>query len=457
MRFKRAVPLLTAAFLAALAALRASASLAGAVTDYRLDNGLQVVVIEDHRAPVVVQMLWYRAGAADEPAGKSGIAHFLEHLMFKATDDMEAGEFSDVVAANGGSDNAFTAQDYTAYYQRIAADRLGLVMRMEADRMRDLLLTPEDIETEREVILEERAQRTDSNPNALASEQMTATLYMNHPYRIPVIGWRHEVENLGREDALTFYRRFYAPDNAVLVVAGDVEPEEVLALARKYYGPIAPTGDLGPRIRPSEPPQLAARRLTYADPRVSQPYIRRMYLAPARNHGAQEEAAALTYLAEILGGTGATSVLGRALQFDRQIAVYANAGYSAVSLDPGTFELIVVPMPGVSLAQAEEALDAVLADFLREGVDPEQFARIRMQIRASEIYALDDVQGIARRYGAALTSGLSIEDVEAWPDVLQQVTPEEVVAAARRLFDANRSVTGWVMPAGADDSPEVAQ
>ncbi|HHS94316.1 MAG TPA: insulinase family protein, partial [Rhodobacterales bacterium] len=251
MRFKRGAYVLAA--IVAVSA-KAVASFAGETTDYRLNNGLQVVVIEDHRAPVVVQMLWYKAGAADEPARKSGIAHFLEHLMFKGTDDLAAGEFSDIVAANGGSDNAFTSQDYTAYYQRIAADRLGLMMQMEADRMRDLLLTPKDIETERQVILEERSQRTDSNPNALASEQMTAALFMNHPYRIPVIGWRHEMETLNHEDALAFYRRFYAPDNAVLVVAGDVQPDEVLALAQQYYGPIQPTGGLQPRLRPSEPP-----------------------------------------------------------------------------------------------------------------------------------------------------------------------------------------------------------
>ena len=454
MRFKRGMRLLTAVL---LSNVLATAARAGEITDYQLDNGLQIVVIEDHRAPVVVHMLWYRAGAADEPAGKSGIAHFFEHLMFKATDDMEAGEFSDVVAANGGSDNAFTSQDYTAYYQRIAADRLGLMMQMEAERMRDLLLTEEDIETEREVILEERAQRTDNNPNALASEQMTAALYMNHPYRIPVIGWRHEVENLSREDALAFYRRFYAPDNAVLVVAGDVEPEEVLALARQYYGPLAPTGDLPVRKRPSEPPQLAERRLQFSDPRVSQPYLRRMYLAPERNPGDQKEAAALTYLAEILGGNGATSVLGNALQFDQQIAVYANAGYSATSYDPDTFGLVVVPVPGVSLQEAEDAMDAVIAQFMQDGVDPEQFERIKMQIRASEIYALDDVNGIAQRYGAALTSGLTIADVEAWPDILQAVTPEDIMAAARDVFDRDRSVTGWIMPADMDTSAEAAQ
>ncbi len=425
-----------------------TAAVAAPVTDFRLDNGMQVVVVEDHRAPVVVHMVWYRAGAADEPWGKSGIAHFFEHLMFKATDSMAAGEFSKVVAANGGADNAFTSQDYTAYYQRIAADRLGLMMQMEADRMRHLLLTPEDIETERQVILEERAQRTDNDPHALAREQMNAAMFMNHPYGIPVIGWRHEVEALSREDALAFYRRFYAPDNAVLVVAGDVEPQAVLALAQKYYGPLAPTGDLGARHRPSEPVPLAARRVVFTDPRVAQPYLRRMYLAPERNPGDQKEAAALTYLAEILGGNGATSVLGRALQFDTQKAVYTGAGYSGTSLDPDTFELVVVPVPGVSLQEAEAAMDQVLAQFLRDGVDPEQFERIRMQIRADEIYAQDDVREIGERYGRGLTSGLTIADVQAWPDVLQQVTPEEVLAAAQRLLDPKRSVTGWIMPEG---------
>ncbi len=416
------------------------------VTSFTLDNGMQVVVIEDHRAPVVVQMVWYRAGAADEPPGKSGIAHFFEHLMFKATRSLEAGEFSQVVAANGGSDNAFTSQDYTAYYQRVAADRLELMMRMEADRMRNLLLTEEDVATERDVVLEERAQRTDTNPNALAREQMRAALFLNHPYRIPVIGWRQEVAALGRADALEFYRRFYAPDNAVLVVAGDVEPGAVRALAERYYGVLEPTGNLPARLRPGEPAQLAERRVIYTDPRVSQPYLRRSYLAPERNPGDQAEAAALVYLAELLGGSGATSVLGRALQFDARLAVYTGAGYSAISYDPDSFTLVVVPVPGIGLEEAEAALDEAIGEFLERGPDPAQFARIKMQIRAQEIYALDDVQGIAQRYGEALTSGLTIADVEAWPDVLQAVTPEDVLGAARRLFDRRRSVTGWVMP-----------
>ncbi len=421
------------------------------VTDFKLDNGLEVVVIEDHRAPVVVHMLWYRAGAADEEPGVSGIAHFLEHLLFKATDTMEAGELSRVVAENGGSDNAFTSQDYTAYFQRVAADRLGLMMQMEADRMRNLRLTEDDIATERNVILEERAQRTDSDPGALFHEQMNAAAYLNHPYGIPIIGWRHEAAKLSRADALTFYERFYAPNNAILIVAGDVTPDEVRALAQEYYGPLKPTPGLTERERRAEPPQLAERRVRFEDPRVSQPYVYRQYAAPERDPGAQEQAAALVYLAEILGGSGATSVLGRALQFDNPIAVYAGAAYGSVMLDDTEFSLVVYPKQGVSLAEAEAALDEEIAKFLETGIDPEQFERIKFQIRADQIYAQDSAMSRAQRYGRALTAGLTIEDVQAWPDILQAVTPEQVMQAARQIFDDRRSVTGWLVPEGGEE------
>lgn len=431
--------------LALMAGLAGPAKAAGEVTDFTLENGMEVVVIEDHRAPVVVHMVWYRTGSADEPRGKSGIAHFLEHLMFKGTDDMAPGELSRVVEANGGSDNAFTSADYTAYYQRVAADRLGLMMTMEADRMRDLVLSGDDVATERDVILEERATRIDSEPAALFREAMNAALYRNSPYGTPNIGWRHEMAALERADALAFYRRYYAPNNAIVVVAGDVEPEAVRALAEEHYGPLAPTEGLGARARPQEPPSRAPRRLTYADPRVAQPYLIRSYLAPERDSGDQGKAAALVYLAEILGGSGATSVMGRALEFDRQIALHTSAGYGATSLDMTTFSLVVVPAEGVSLGDAEAALDEVLAGFLEDGIDPEQFARIQMQVRAAEIYALDDVGDLAERYGRALTSGLTVDDVAAWPEVLQAVTPEEVMAAAREVLDKRRSVTGWLV------------
>ncbi|MCE2747566.1 MAG: insulinase family protein [Rhodobacter sp.] len=418
------------------------------VTGFTLPNGLQVVVIEDHRAPVVVHMVWYRVGAADEPPGHSGIAHFLEHLMFKGTDEVPSGKFSEIVQAQGGSDNAFTSRDYTAYFQRVAADRLDLVMKLEADRMRDLRLTQEDVATERAVILEERTTRTDSDPGALFGEQTQAAQYLNHPYSIPIIGWRHEIEQLDRDDALAFYARYYAPNNAVLVVAGDVTPDGVRRLAEQHYGPLAPTEGLPPRIRPSEPPQLAERRLSMADPRVAQPYVVRSYLAPERSSGAQDKAAALTILAHLLGGSGTTSVLARKLTFDTQTAVYASAFYDGDTLDTGTFGLIVAPASGVSLPQAEAAMDAAIAQFLKVGVDPVALDRMKTQIRAEQIYANDNTSALANLYGGALAIGLTVADVQAWPDVLQAVTAEDVMAAAQEVLDRRTAVTGYLEAAG---------
>ncbi len=432
--------------IAALAfVMTAFSAQAAEVTAFTLDNGMEVVVIEDHRAPAVTHMVWYRVGSADEPVGASGVAHFLEHLLFKATDVLESGEFSATVAANGGSDNAFTSYDYTAYFQRIAADRLELMMQMESNRMNNLRITADDIETERNVVLEERNQRTENNPNALAREQFRAALYQNHRYGVPIIGWKHEMEQLDLQDALDFYDLYYSPNNAILVVAGDVQPDEVRALAEKYYGVIPAEDQLPERVRPEEPPQRAERRITYVDPRVSQPYVTRSYLAPERDPGAQEEAAALVYLAELLGGSSFTSDLGRALQFDTQTAIYTNASYNGDWLDDATFSVTVVPTAGVSLSEAEAAMDAVIADFMDADIDDARMESIRTQLRASEVYALDDVGGLARRYGAALTQSLTIEDVQAWPDILQSVTEDQIKAAAAKVFNRDQAVTGWVI------------
>ncbi len=428
------------------------ALMAQEVTTATLDNGMEIVVIEDHRAPVAVHMVWYRTGSADETPGVSGVAHFLEHLLFKATDDMEAGEFSRVVAENGGTDNAFTSYDYTAYFQRVEASRLPLMMAMEADRMNDLALTDEDIETERQVILEERSSRTDSNPNAIAGEQSRAALFLNHRYGLPVIGWRQEMEALDRDAVESFYDLYYSPNNATLVVAGDVDPAAVIALAEENYGPIPAEEQLPERVRAQEPPQLAARRVLYDDPRISQPYVSRSYIAPSRNAGDQEDAAALLYLSEILGGSSFTSVLARALTFDTQVALYSAAGYDGSALDDGIFSLTVAPADGVTPEAAEEAMDAALAAFLEEGVDPAQMERIRTQIAASEIYASDSVAGLANRYGSALSTGLTVADVEAWPEILQAVTAEDVMEAARAVLDPKSSVT-LVVTSGPEANP----
>lgn len=435
---------LAALFAFLLTPLAALANDNEAVTFFTLDNGMDVVVVEDHRAPAVQQMVWYRAGSADEPKGSSGVAHFLEHLLFKATDKMEAGEFSATVALNGGRDNAFTSYDYTAYFQRVAADRLELMMAMESDRMKNIRLTPENIRTERDVILEERNQRTDSSPGALFNEQMNAAQYLNHRYGTPIIGWRHEMEELDMDDALSFYETYYSPNNAILVVSGDVQPEEVRRLAEKYYGVIPANPDLPERIRTQEPPQTAERRLIFRDGRVAQPYVSRSYLAQERDPGNQETAAALTILSEILGG-GTTSYLADKLQFEEQLAVYTGAFYRGGSLDDTTFDVVVVPAEGISLQEAEDAMDAALASFLESGVDAEQLDRIKLQIRAEQIYARDDAESVANRYGRALAIGLTVEDVQQWPAILEAVTEEDIMQAARDVLDRRQSVTGWLM------------
>jgi zinc protease len=315
---------------------------------------------------------------------------------------------------------------------------------MEADRMKNIRLTPENIETERDVILEERNQRTENNPAALFSEQLNAAQYLNHRYGVPIIGWKHEMEELDLEDALSFYELYYSPNNAILVVSGDVTPQEVRELAEATYGQIPANPALPERLRTEEPPQIAERRLTYKDARVAQPYVRRSYLAQERDSGEQEEAAALLLLSELLGG-GTTSYLAEKLQFDEQIANYTGAFYKADTLDDTTFDLVVLPVPGVSLQQTEEALDEALAQFMEAGVDPEHLERLKAQLRADQIYARDDADRVAHRYGSALAIGLTVEDVQAWPDVLQAVTAEDIMQAARDLFDKRASVTGWLM------------
>lgn len=415
------------------------------VTSSFLDNGLQVVVIEDHRAPIVTHMVWYKAGAAEEPLGKSGVAHYLEHLMFKGTDTRGVGEFSEMVAANGGSENAFTSWDYTGYFQRIAVDRLEMVMELEADRMANLNIPEGEFAPELGVVLAERNQRTDSNPSALLTEQRRALSFLNHPYGRPIVGYRAEIETLTPDDVYAFYEKHYAPNNAILVVAGDVDPEQVLIWAEQYYGVHPANPDIKERVRPAEPERLAPARLRYEDERFTQPYFLRTYPAPVREAGAQEEAAAAAILAELLGGSGVTSVFGEKLILEQDIAVGTSAWFWETSYDPQSFGIYAAPKPGVSLEEVEAALDQAIADFFEEGVDAEQLDRIRAQIRAAEVYALDDQNGLARRYGEALTQDLTIEDVTSWSSILQEVTEEDIMAVAEKIFDKTKSVTSYAL------------
>ncbi|MBM3558666.1 MAG: insulinase family protein [Alphaproteobacteria bacterium] len=441
-----------AGHLAVLAAVLAVAGPAGAKvfepTYFALANGLEVVVVENHRAPVVTQMIWYKVGAADEPAGRSGIAHFLEHLMFKGTQTRAPGEFSAIVARNGGRENAFTSQDYTGYFQTVAADRLELVMELEADRMTNLALTDAQIEPERRVVLEERGSRVDSDPRSILSEQVQAAAWLNHPYRLPVIGWRHEIEAIGRAVIVDFYRTWYAPNNAVLVVAGDVEPVRLRALAEKYYGPI-PARPVPPRVRPAEPPQLAPRVVTLSDARVSQPSWSRRWLAPSHRAGERGHAYPLELLAKVFGG-GATSRLYRALVVEQEVAVSTGAWYDGDAWDLGSFGLWVAPRPGVPLDRAVAALETEVTKLLAEGVRAEEVERARQRLVDGAVFARDDLSTAARVLGKALVTGRSVGDVEAWPERIAAVTAEQVTAAARAILKPATSTTGVLLPAAAD-------
>ncbi|MEZ5994927.1 MAG: pitrilysin family protein [Hyphomonadaceae bacterium] len=410
-----------------------------------LRNGLQVVVITDRRAPVVTHMVWYRVGAADDPRGRSGIAHFFEHLMFKGTRQIAPGEFSRTIARNGGEDNAFTNWDYTAYYERIARDRLALAMQMEADRMRNLRFSDETFASERDVIAEERRQRIDNNPGAVLAERMRAMLWPHHPYGTPVIGWLHEIESLDRSSALGFYRTWYAPNNAILVVAGDIDAAELRPLAERYYGRLQPTRDLPARVWVSDPPSAGPMRIVHRDEKVRQPSLSRMYRATSYGTDQGREAHALDVAMEILGGSE-TSRLYRALVEEQHIAVAAGARASLSGLGGGSVSVFATPAEGVSLEQVEAAADAVIAAFLRDGPTQAELARARNLLAANAIYARDRQESLANVYGTSLTQGESIDDVVNWPADIEAVTAEQALEMARATLDIDASVTGWLLP-----------
>lgn len=420
------------------------------VIDYVLPNGLELVVIPDHRAPVVTHMIWYKVGAADETPGKSGLAHFLEHLMFKGTVKNPAGRFSRTVAFIGGQENAFTSNDYTGYFQRVPSDQLKTVMEFEADRMTGLQLTDAVVLPERDVILEERNQRMENNPRARLSEQIEAALFINHPYGKPVIGWRHEMEGLTRDDAIGFYRRFYGPNNAIVVIAGAVEPAEAKKLAEETYGKIEPRSTIPPRNRPQEPPSAAPRSLTLADARVEMPSLQRDYLVPSFRTAKPGESAALEVLANILG-SGSNSRLYRALVVDKAVAVSAGAWYDSSAFDMSKFGVHGSPREGVTLPQVEAAIDAVIAEVIGKGVNAEELDRVKTRLIADAAYAQDNQATMARWYGSALTTGATVKDVQRWPDRIRAVTAQDVQDAARKWLDKRRSVTGYLIK---DTSPQ---
>ncbi|MBV8889530.1 MAG: insulinase family protein [Alphaproteobacteria bacterium] len=411
---------------------------------FTLANGMSGVVLPNHRAPAVTQMVWYKIGAADDPFGKSGLSHFLEHLMFKGTRAVPPGAFSAKIAENGGRDNAFTTEDYTAFHETVARDRLGMVMGLEADRMTGLALTDDVVLPERDVVLEERHMRIDDDPAALLAEQLRATLFLNDRYRIPTIGWEVEIRKLGTADALAFYREWYAPNNAILVVAGDVEDAEVRSLAEQYFAPVA-RHPVPQRVRPIEPEHHAAARLEMKSPRAAQPSWRRLYVAPSYRTGDVQHAYPLQVLAEILGD-GASSRLYRSLVLDRGLALSVEVSYEPSAINLATFDIYATPKAGVAVPQLEAAIDAELRQIVEHGADADEVSRAEARMQASSVYDRDSLTGPAEIIGAALAIGQSIDDVEAWPERIGQVTPDEVTAAARAVLIERNSATGILLP-----------
>lgn len=411
---------------------------------FTLKNGLQVVVIPNHRVPVVTHSMYYRVGAIDEPPGKSGLAHFFEHLMFKGTKTLKPGQFSAIVARNGGRENAFTTHDYTGYYQTVAADRLERMMRIEADRMTNLVLSKEDIEPERQVVLEERRSRVENNPNAQLRESVGAALYMNYPYRIPIIGWGHEIRALSQQDIVDFYKRWYAPNNAILILSGDVTAAKVRPMVEKYYG-VIPARKLPPRPEWREPPQSAERRVVLKHKQVRHPAWSQRYLAPSYRVGDRKDAYALQILSEILGG-GSTSRLYRALAVEQKIAAAAGAWYDPDARGPGTFSLYASPRPGTKVEDVASAVKSEIQRLLKDGVTEKEVREAVTRLQDAAVFARDSINGPAQIFGGALAIGLEVEDVESWPDRIGAVTAEAVNRVARSVLGSVKPVTAVLLP-----------
>jgi len=403
--------------------------------EYVLDNGLKLVVKEDHRSPVVIQQVWYKAGSMDEVNGTTGVAHALEHMMFKGTDSLPAGEFSRRIAAVGGKENAFTSSDYTAYYQQLHQRHLPMAMELESDRMRNLQLTDDEFAKEIQVVMEERRLRTDDQAHALLYEKMMATAFQAHPYQRPVIGWMNDLENMQPGDAREWYKRWYAPNNAVLVVVGDVNPEQVLALAKKHYGRFGagnvPT--LTERKPQTEPPQTGIKRLV-VKASAQLPHLIMGYKAPVLKDPENDwEPYALTILAEVLDGN-ASARLNKTLVRESRIAISADASYSAVERGPGVFFIDGTPSEGKTVDDLEQAIRAEISKIIQSGITQEELARVKAQVVASRVYQLDSTFALAMQIGRLESVGLSHRDADVILEGLQAVTAEQVKTVAEKYL-----------------------
>jgi zinc protease len=401
-------------------------------TERSLANGLRVIVKTDRRAPVAVALVWYKVGAIDEVNGTTGVAHVLEHMMFKGTPSLQPGEYSRLIAAAGGRDNAFTTRDYTTYYAALHKSQLDLALKLEADRMANLTLSPAEFAKEIRVVMEERRLRTEDRPRSLTYEQLMAAALTAHPYRNPVIGWMNDLENMRVDDARDFYRRWYAPNNAVVVVVGDVAPGEVFALVERHFGAI-PARELPPRKPQDEPPQLGVRRVTVKAP-AELPYLVMTFrVPPLRDAAADWEPYALEMLAEVLDG-GQAARLPRTLVREERLANSAGAGYDGVARGPGFFYLDGTPTPGKGVAELEQALRREMKKIIDEGVSADELDRVKAQAVASHVYQRDSMFFQARQIGMMELSGIPHDTIDLQLAKLRAVTAEQVREVARKYF-----------------------
>lgn len=423
---------------------------------FTLTNGMEVVVIPNRRAPVVTHMVWYRVGAADDPPGQSGIAHFVEHLMFKGTKDMPPGEFSKRVKSMGGNDNAFTGHNSTAYFQSISVGNLEAVMKMEADRMLNLTFPPDEVLSERKVVIEERRERTENDPRGYFQEQMRAALFVNHPYANPPVGWFHEVGALERENVKDFYGRWYAPNNAILIVTGDITAKELRPLAERIYGAI-PRRDAPTRQWTDVPPLLAKTRLTLHHEAIRQPMLSRVYRVPSCAMN-RDECLALQVLESILDGGSATR-LYRELVVEQKMAVSAELSYQGSAVSDGTVSVSLVPVSDVDVEELEWTFDDVMRDLIKGGVTEEELRAAKDRLKDEAIFARDSLMGPAMIFGQALVAGETIDDIEFWPDNIEKVTARQVNDAARKYlnpddYGTRPYVTGYLLPPARSEKKE---
>ena len=429
---------------AALMALPLPAHAAAPVESFALENGLEVIVIPNHRVPAVSHMLWFKVGAADDPPGLSGLAHYHEHAMFLGTAQHKSGDYADIIARHGGDQNAFTGYDATSYYVNIGKENLPLIMELEADRLRGIAPSAESMKNERQVIIEERRARIENNPQALFNEQMNAALFRHHPYHLPAIGWMHEMAKLSKEDVMKFHASWYHPNNAILIISGDVTAAEIKPLANRYYGGL-PRGKIPDRNWNEEPPQNNARRLTLKHKNVQQPLWKRSYMASSLAYGRKNDALPLLVLSQLLGG-GKTSRLYQSLVVEQKIASEVNTGYDAFTSGPSQFHIQAVPADKIDPAQIEKAVDKELEKLLAGSANAEDLARAKTLLKAEAIYARDGLTSMARIMGWIRIAGLDADYFNRWPDLIEAVTAEQVAEAAKATFRINQSVTGLLLP-----------